>query len=293
MAPRSPLFKTPEGEAEYMRAYEACLVMFPAPYEALDIPTRFGNTRVHSCGPAGAPPLALLPGLLASGMMWLPNLAPLSRNFRVYVVDILGDVGRSRATAVPATRAEAAEWLTSVFDELRIDRPGVVGASYGAFLALNLALRWPERVRRLALLAPAGGIVRFSATFLLRMYLPKVLPSQCTPSIDFMVARGNEKTVPRDLRQLLFLAMRHGRPALKLWPAVVTDDELRRLRTPTLLMIGEGEVIYRAASAVERARKLIPHVETEVVPNSSHLFTIEQAATVNARLLAFFEGGAV
>ena len=56
------LFKTPEGEARCMRAYEDALAHWPVPYEKLDLTTRFGSTHVIVSSPKGEKSLILLHG---------------------------------------------------------------------------------------------------------------------------------------------------------------------------------------------------------------------------------------
>jgi hypothetical membrane protein len=91
---RSP-FKTPEGEATYQAAYEAAMKLWPVPYEEREIPTRFGMTHVVISGPEDAPPLVLLHGYMATLMMWAPNIADFSKDYRVYAIDVMGQPSRS------------------------------------------------------------------------------------------------------------------------------------------------------------------------------------------------------
>jgi hypothetical protein len=46
MSEKISVFRSPEGEAQYMAAYEAALKQWPVPYEKPYIPTRFGDTHV-------------------------------------------------------------------------------------------------------------------------------------------------------------------------------------------------------------------------------------------------------
>jgi pimeloyl-ACP methyl ester carboxylesterase len=69
----------------------------------------------------------------------------------------------------------------------------------------------------------------------------------------------------------------------------LSDDELRSLPMPVLLLFGDGEVIYGSAEALERARRLIPHVEGDLVPGCRHDMCLSQSRIVDARVLDFLK----
>src|SRR5689334_7637357 len=92
-----PRFKSDEGRARYMAAYQAVLQDWPVPYAELDIPTRLGSTHVVASGPPNAPPLVLLPSFAATATVWRPNVEALSRRCRTYAVDVIGQPGKSIA----------------------------------------------------------------------------------------------------------------------------------------------------------------------------------------------------
>jgi hypothetical protein len=56
---------------------------------------------------------------------------------------------------------------------------------------------------------------------------------------------------------------------------------------PVLLLIGDGEVIYDPAKAIDRARRLIPDFDGELVPQSSHYMCTSRYRYVDARVLHF------
>jgi pimeloyl-ACP methyl ester carboxylesterase len=70
-----------------------------------------------------------------------------------------------------------------------------------------------------------------------------------------------------------------------------TDDELGRISVPTLLLWGEFEGTYNVAKATERAKRLIPNITVEVIPNAGHTVSDDQPALVNARMVEFLNGG--
>ncbi len=148
------IYTSPESQARCLAVYEAALAQWPVPYEQLDLPTRFGNTHIITCGDPASSPLVLLHGQWASAVMWSNLAGQLSRDFRLIALDQIDDAGKSRPTRLPAGRPDYVEWLLEVFDGLGLVQPGLAGLSYGGFLALNFALAAPERVRRLALLCP-------------------------------------------------------------------------------------------------------------------------------------------
>jgi len=68
---------------------------------------------------------------------------------------------------------------------------------------------------------------------------------------------------------------------------VFSDDQLNAMRVPTLLLIGDHEVISDPAKALARARRLIPDLEGELVPRCRHEMCVSQSRIVDARVLEF------
>jgi pimeloyl-ACP methyl ester carboxylesterase len=288
MPERSPIFRTSQGQAEYLAAYEAALDLWPVLYQSLHVPTRIGKTHVIASGPEDNPPLVLLPAGAMTATMWFPNVADLSRNYRVYAVDTMHDLGRSVPTQVRNTRLVSAEWLLDVLDALEIDKAYVVGASYGGWLTLNLALHAPDRVERIVLLAPAGSLKPLSWKFFLSMAPLLLFPSRRTArnAMQFLAAEGF--VASERLVEQLAVGFKHYRPQMMAFPAVFKDDELQRLDAPALLLLGEEEIIYNPHAALDRASRLIPNIQAEIVPNVGHGLSLEQPELVNARILEFF-----
>jgi pimeloyl-ACP methyl ester carboxylesterase len=72
-------------------------------------------------------------------------------------------------------------------------------------------------------------------------------------------------------------------------PIVLTDDELRQIRVPTLLVIGQQEPLYDPNAAVERATRLMPNLRTELIPDAGHLLPMEQPELANKCILEYLE----
>lgn len=91
------LFKTPESESQYMAAYKAVLSLWPVSSEPLDIQTCFGIMHINACGSLDKPAMVLIPGFGANSTMWIPNVAALSSQYRVYAIDTPGQPDHSKS----------------------------------------------------------------------------------------------------------------------------------------------------------------------------------------------------
>ena len=291
-------FKTPEGEAAYLAVYEAAMNLWTVPYEEIEIPTRFGMTHVVTSGPKDAPPLVLLHGSSMTLTMWSPNIADFSKDYRVYAIDVMGQPGKS----IPdpdgpiGDTGDFMAWLHETLNGLNLGRISLVGMSYGGWLALNFAMTAPERVRKLALLSPAASFQPFTRQFMPRVMLTTFLPTRFTAD-SLMGWMGIKETpgdpLPQQLLDLFYLGMKHFRFPLetaRIMPGVFSDEELRALRVPALLLIGEHEVIYDAVKALARARALIPDFEGDLVPGGNHDMCGSHYKIVDARVLDFLNG---
>ena len=280
-------FKSPEGETVYLKAYNTAMKSWSIPFEEMVLQSRFGTTHVVVSGSAGAPPLMLLHGYMATLLMWLPNIADFANSYRVYAIDIMGQPGKSIPNEPIRDAADYVAWLTATLDALRLDRVSLVGMSYGGWLALNYAIAAPDRVAALVLLSPAASFLPIVKQFSLRGMPMLLFPTRFTVN-SFMRWLGFR--VERDVFELLYLGLKHfriPRETLRVAPTVFPDEQLHSMSVPTLLLIGDQEVIYDAAMALARARRLIPDLESDVVPQSSHDMCVSQHRIVDKRILKF------
>jgi pimeloyl-ACP methyl ester carboxylesterase len=284
-------FKTPEGEAVFLAAYTAAMKLWPVPYEELEIPSRFGMTHVIVSGPKEAPPLVLLHGYDATSTMWAPNIADFSKDYRVYALDVMGQPSKSIPTEPVRTAEDYAVWFAETLDGLHLDRIYLVGQSYGGWLALNFAIAAPDRVQRLVLLSPGGGFVPMARQFSLRGMPMVWFPTRVTVNWFFRWL-GITASNAGPVLELTYLGLKHFRvpiETLRVMPVMFPDDELRAMRVPTLLLVGDHEVVCDPAMALARARRLFPDVQGELIPQCSHDMCFSQRRIVDARVLDFLK----
>ncbi len=82
---------------------------------------------------------------------------------------------------------------------------------------------------------------------------------------------------------------RYADPKENIFTNVFSEAELSRINGPTLFIVGENEIIYDPVAAIEKVNRLIPNADTKLVPNASHLVSMEQPALVNNHILPFLE----
>lgn len=128
-------------------------------YRTIDVPVRGGDLRVGIWDPvedgdADVPTVVAIHGVTSSHLAWPFVVADLPR-VRVIAPDLRGR-GASNDVEGPAGMAAHADDVVAVLDALGVPSAPVVGHSMGAFVAVVLAHRHPDRVDRLVLVD--GGL---------------------------------------------------------------------------------------------------------------------------------------
>ncbi len=264
---------------------------WPVASEERMVATSYGQTFVRITGPAGAPPLVLLPGAATTSLMWAPNIQALSQACRTIAVDQIGDLGRTTCVKPVRRFTDLFAWLNELFDALQPgDRINLAGLSYGGGLAAQYALHFPERLNKTILMAPGATVLRLKTQFMTRLILAAIAPRRCLPPlVRWMfadMARQDPKWISDTLEQL-FVCMRSMQRRELPVPPVLTDAEWASWKVPTLFLVGEHEVIYNAAKAVRRLERVAPQVRAEIIPGAGHDLSFAQAALFNRRILEF------
>ena len=277
----------PAGRRAYEAAYDASLELWPIEHESRFVETPFGATHVVVSGPQDGEPVVLIHAASLSATQWYLQAGDLGIDHRLYAVDIMGDIGLSTQTRAIHSRVDATEWLASVFDGLGIEFAVVVGSSFGGFQATNLAVARPDLVRALVLLAPAATVrpFRLLANLAIRAGNLVPLPISVRPGLRGMMSG----TLPdeRIVRQMETGVAGFRYDHRGIFPSELSDTDLSAITCPTLLLVGDQEMIYDADAAIERAMRLIPTIEAEIVPGVGHLLGMQRPDIVNARIRTF------
>jgi pimeloyl-ACP methyl ester carboxylesterase len=283
------IFSSLDSKAQYEAAYNEMLKRWPVPYQELYIPTRFGVTHVIASGTQNAQALILLHSAASGAVQWFQNVGVLSENYCTYAVDTIGEVNKSVPTTKLSTRQEFVDWMIDLYNGLKIEKAHFVGNSFGGLLAFNTALYLPDRVNKVVLISPAATFLQMWA-----FYYHIAFPYK----IGYML--GSKRLImsgfnwlwqgfPRDefFTHYTEIGKISGFPINQLTPPVYNDDELRRIRTPMLLLIGDKEVIYNPERVIKWATSLVAGLKGEIIPNANHNAQVTAPYTVNRKILDF------
>jgi pimeloyl-ACP methyl ester carboxylesterase len=242
------------------------------------------------------PAVVLLHGFPLSRAMWQEQLTGIGSTYRIIAPDLRGH-GDSPAPEGVYTMDEMADDVIELLETLHIaERIVLGGLSMGGYVALSLIARYPRRVRGLMLMDTRAGadspeaadgreatarsvLEAGSATAVASAMVPKLFskltleerPERVEPMRAVM-----EATTARGIAGALRgMAKRPDRRA-----------ELAEISVPTLVLVGEEDVITPPAEAQAMAAA-IPNARLEVIPHAGHMAPYENPAVANAAILKF------
>ena len=254
------------------------------------------QTNYHDLG-SGQPVLLIHgsgPGVSAWAN-WRLTLPELSKSRRVIAPDMVGFGFTERPAGIAYGLDAWVNHALGLINALKIDQIDVVGNSFGGAIALALAVRYPDRVRRLVLMGSAG--VEFSLTD----GLDAVWGYE--PSIDSMrklldIFAYDRSLVSDELAELRYKAsiqpgfqesFSHMFPAPRQrWVSSIAsaEDDIRRLGQETLIIHGRDDRVVPLDNSY-RLLQLIEKSQLHVFGQCGHWVQIEHAKTFS-RLVSDF-----
>ena len=264
-----------------------------------------GGARLYyyAAGTRGAgEPVVLIHGFPASSHLWTKVVPLLPAGHRVVVVDLLG-YGRSDRPNGRGLGVRAhAERIIELLDVLGINYACVVGHDLGGGVAQAMAVRWPQRVSRLCLMAsvaydcwPARELRLMRAMLPLTRHLPP------TWLLGFLRKEMLSGYTDHELgthsidRYVKPFATPEGRDALVEHLLALEPSEtaalaprLKDLVMPSAVVSGAHDPFIAPAIA-ERLKGDIPGATLDILPDSRHFLpeeSPEAVAEIITRLLA-------
>jgi pimeloyl-ACP methyl ester carboxylesterase len=252
------------------------------------------------------PPLLLVHGLSGSWPNWLEQIPVFARTHRVIAVDLPG-FGQSPMPAERISISGYARTLDALLGTLGLDAAAVVGNSMGGFVAAELAIGFPQRVERLALVSAAGlstynhrGATRALPGLRRAERLIAAYAGWVASHSDAVARRpglrnatlGLVTSHPSRLPAALAAEQIRGAGKPGFMQALQANldydfrDRLGEIACPTLIVWGDRDRVITARDA-DRFAELIPGSRKVVFEDTGHLPMLERPAAFNELLGEF------
>jgi pimeloyl-ACP methyl ester carboxylesterase len=249
------------------------------------------------------PPLLFIHGLGGLWQNWLLNLPAFMGAHRCIAPDLPG-FGASEMPRGDISIQGYAETLDLLCDRLGIDDPIVIGNSMGGFVAAELAISFPTRVDKLALVSAAG----LSSEYLHRQ--PALYGARLLTAVGArMGARASDSVVtrPRLRRMFLQVVVRYPErlsapiawelvqgaekpgfiPALGALMDYKIRDRLSRIEVPTLVVWGRNDLLVPVGDAERFERLIGDNARSVIFEDTGHLSMLERPNRFNELLGRF------
>jgi pimeloyl-ACP methyl ester carboxylesterase len=230
--------------------------------------------EVHGAGE----PLVLLHGGLCLIETFAQQTPILAKHFRVFLPERRGH-GRTPDTEGQITFQLMADDTVAFMHALGLEEAHLIGHSDGATVGYLVAMQHPELVRKLVSI---GG--NFHAIGLYpQPHIPR--PDVVRGAIAELKAMYERLSPDGPDHYPIVLAKLE-----RMWAEepTLTTTELASIRAPTLVVVGDGDVI-RPEHTLELFRA-VPAAQLCVVPDSSHFVMNEKPKFVNRAILDFLLG---
>lgn len=274
----------------YEEAYDKALTLFQIPFIEKEVKTKFGNAHVIVSGPEKGEPLVLLHGMNASSTMWYPNIKSYSKNYRVYAIDYFLEPGKSQYIGKVSNTDEIIDWYLEIFDQLKLKKINLLGASRGGWLSVNIALRAKSRVNKLILLSPAQtfGIIKPGLDMFSNIGYT-IIPKRKKLREILQTMSSNVDGMSQIFINQYYLATKKATidaNVIKMQPFF--GKELKSLKMPILVLIGDKDIINGEVN-LSRAKRLCSNIQTGIISNAGHFLSMDQSDAIDERVIEFLK----
>jgi 3-oxoadipate enol-lactonase len=236
--------------------------------------------EVHGDGPA----IVFAHGAGGNHLSWWQQVPVFTRQYRCVTFDHRGFGQSSDSPNGPGSQAFV-EDLKQLLEHLKIERASLVAQSMGGRTCLGFTLAYPDRVQALVMADTTGGFAdpRMAQ---LRAEGEGAMTGPNPPPRTYARHFPQEQPAPA----FLYEQIRALNPPRREAPAPgPTTEQVQALQTPTLLIVGEHDVIAPPA-VMKMFQSYIPHARLAEVAGAGHSVYFEKPEAFNRIVLEFLRG---
>jgi len=246
------------------------------------------------------PPLLLVAGLASDSQSWQPVLDTLAADFKVIVFDNRG-VGRTTPQEAATSITRMADDCVGLARQLGIEKFHLLGHSMGGFIALETAIRFPDRVDKL-IVAAAAATDSARNHYLFADWAADrnagMDPERWFCNFFYWIFTAgffdDSKSVQAALRFALDYPYPQSPAAFDKQVRAMADFDCRKrfcsVHAKTLVLAGGEDLLFPPGVCRELART-IPQAEFSQIEGAAHSIFIEKPKDFTAAVLGFLGQG--
>ncbi|MCX7633374.1 MAG: alpha/beta hydrolase [Turneriella sp.] len=267
-----------------------------------------GDTTVKylEWGRPQSPKLLILHGFGDSKDGVLPYAHALSHRFHVIAPDLPGFGESEKPARVAYTLEQFTLWMAKFADKVHFEQFVLAGHSLGGAIGVELALRMPQRVRRLILISAAGLVPTNDGDNIYERILAGKNPFEISSYHDFreflQLIFTNPHRAPLPLKNYLFMQLAGKRTwfhkiFLDMLGDISSEESIAKrkaeqvkkfssIRVPTLIVWGNRDGFF-PESIGRWMHSLVPGSEYALIRGAAHMAPMEQAGRLAKLTLRF------
>ena len=226
--------------------------------------TDIDGHRTHYYKAGTGMPVILIHGGASDARDWLRTMAALADRFSFYAPDLLG-FGQTERKESGYYLSDFSKFLINFIDAMQVEKPALVGHSFGARACLDTALLDPQKISKLVLIDASGlgKISGFGNALFNGFAKIRTLQKKPQPFPRFLAKEGEDYNN-------------------------VSEEALSKLAMPTLLVWKQRDP-YMSLSNARKAAKIIPGAKLAVFPGYGHAPHKQNREKFNQLLVEFLE----
>jgi pimeloyl-ACP methyl ester carboxylesterase len=260
---------------------------------------RIGDVNIYYEVHGKGKPLLLIAGLASDSQSWQPIIGELSRHYHVIMFDNRG-VGRTSPGDVEITIPLIADDCIALFNHLGLNSVSILGHSMGGFVAMDCAIRYPDRVDTLILAATSAfnshrnnALLSDWVSYLesgmdLRLWFRNIF--YWIYSRNFF---ENEATLNEAIQLAIEYPYQQSKEAFRKQVEAIAAfnclQALPNITSKTLVVSGKEDLLFRPEECIILSER-IPGAQFSLIEKAAHSIHMEYLEAFTGRILHFLSG---
>ncbi|MFC1598115.1 alpha/beta fold hydrolase [Patescibacteria group bacterium] len=261
---------------------------------------QIGSYSINSIHAGSGEPVLLIHGLNIGWGQWYKNIAKLAENNSIYAIDLPGSGASTKKSFFDIGLNDYVNVVDEYIKKKRLEKLTIIAHSFGAWVALKLAIEKRSYLKKLILVDPFGFTnyipltqrpisIRPFATFIstsvmkpsrknLKNFLRSTMQDEVMLAEDFF--SYYHQSVNRGMVTHPLMMMSSLSRLFKLREEIVLKDDLAKIKLPVLVIMGEKDKIIPIKTIINEVGRF-PSAELKVIEGVGHVPSLEKSEEFN------------